>query len=214
MIRFTTFPILFLIFMLLSCNKNDPKENEILNSISEQPNENNWNTTEKKSVPSTSSAKKILTPPTKSHTKSPSITTNKTSEAKLEEKESILASKAIKTPLIELLKNGQIGKTYTKEELKKEFHFTDESLKLIKSLTLKNNTTLDFKWKSTWFVESVSDAKFKNGPMTFNFHPRQISIKGGAIGIKYKKKVYTDLIIKNGKIYIPSVKGFYWEVRK
>lgn len=214
MIRFSTLPIFFLLFMLFSCNKNDPKENEILNSISDQPKENNQNTTESKSVPSISPVKKNKNPALKTPNESPTITSIKTSDVKPEEKESLLASKAIKTPVIELLKNGQIGKKYTKEELKKEFHFTDESLKLIKSLTLRNNNTLDFEWKSTWFVESVSDAKFKNGPMTFNFHPRQISIKGGAIGIKYKRKVYTDLTIKNGKIYIPSVKGFYWEVRK
>ena len=37
---------------------------------------------------------------------------------------------------------------------------------------------------------------------------------GDAIGIKYKKKIYNDLVISGRKVKIPNVKGFYWEVGK
>jgi len=37
---------------------------------------------------------------------------------------------------------------------------------------------------------------------------------GNAIGIKYKRKLYTDLIITGDKVRIPSVTDFYWIIGK
>lgn len=34
---------------------------------------------------------------------------------------------------------------------------------------------------------------------------------GGAIAIKYKKKMYTDLYLIDPSAYIPTLKGYYWK---
>lgn len=212
--RCTKYLLSIITLFLWSCNKNDAKEQELvkakpnqLDSIEATITTNELVNTKDTSTKTAVAIKKNNNRIVKNQNTKPLVVAKK-------EEENLLTSKALNTPLQKFLNSGKIDKTYTREELKKEFNFTDESLRLIKSLTLKDKKTIAFKWKSTWFVESVSDAKFKDGNMSFDFKPKQTIIKGGAIGIKYKKKIHTNLIIKNGKVYIPSVKGFYWEVRK
>jgi hypothetical protein len=120
----------------------------------------------------------------------------------------------INSPLRNLLNSGQIGKSYTKNELIENYKFPKEAVELIKQVTYVSKNQLYFKWGSTWLVEKVSDAKFENGTMTFVFKENKTYVSGGAIGIKYNKKIYTELILNKGTAYIPTVKGYHWEINK
>jgi hypothetical protein len=46
------------------------------------------------------------------------------------------------------------------------------------------------------------------------FDKNKMYTSGGAIGIKHNKKTYTDLIIIGRNAYIPSVKGYHWQIGK
>jgi hypothetical protein len=120
----------------------------------------------------------------------------------------------INSPLRNLLNNGQIGKSYTKNELIENYKFPKEAVDLIHHITCVGNNKLYFKWGNTWIVEKVSDAKFKNDTMIISFKQNKTYVSGGAIGIKYNKKIYTDLILNNGSAYIPTVKGYHWDIGK
>lgn len=120
----------------------------------------------------------------------------------------------INSPLRNLLKNAQMGKSYSKNELIEEYKFPKEAVALIKQVTCVGPNKLYFKWGSTWFVEKVSDAEFKNDTMVFTFKQNKTYVSGGAIGIKYNKKIYTELMLNNGSAYIPTVKGYHWEINK
>lgn len=120
----------------------------------------------------------------------------------------------INSPLRNLLKNAQMGKSYSKNELIEEYKFPKEAVALIKQVTCVGPNKLYFKWGSTWLVEKVSDAKFENDTMIFTFKKNKTYVSGGAIGIKYNKKIYTELMLNNGSAYIPTVKGYHWEINK
>lgn len=122
--------------------------------------------------------------------------------------------KIINSPLRNLLSNGQLGKSFTKKELIEHYKFPKEAVSLVNSVTCVGPNQLYFKWGSTWFTEKISDAKFKNDTLLFTFKHNKTYISGGAIGIKYNKKIYTDLILANGAAYIPTVKGFHWDIAK
>jgi hypothetical protein len=124
------------------------------------------------------------------------------------------AEAVINSPLRNLLNNAQVGKTYTKSELIELYKFPKEAVDLIKHVTYVGQNRLYFKWGSTWIVEKVSDAKFKNDTMIIAFKQNKTYVSGGAIGIKYNKKIYTELILNNGSAYIPSVKGYHWDIGK
>lgn len=118
------------------------------------------------------------------------------------------------SPLRNLLRNAQLGKSYSKKELIENYKFPKEAVDLIKRVTCVGPNKLYFNWGSTWLVEKVSDAEFENDTLIFTFKQNKTYVSGGAIGIKYNKKIYTDLILNNGSAYIPSVKGFHWEINK
>jgi hypothetical protein len=120
----------------------------------------------------------------------------------------------INSPLRNLLNSGQLGKSYTKKELIEQYRFPKEAVDLIKQVTYVGPNKLYFKWGSTWMVEKISDAKFENDTLTFTFKQNKTYVSGGAIGIKYNKKTYTDLILNNGAAYIPTVKGYHWDIGK
>lgn len=124
------------------------------------------------------------------------------------------AEEIINSPLRNLLRNAQMGKSYSKSELIEQYKFPKEAVDLIKQVTCVGPNKLYFNWGSTWFVEKVSDAEFKNDTMIFAFKKNKTYVSGGAIGIKYNKKVYTELILNKGSAYIPSVKGYHWEINK
>lgn len=118
------------------------------------------------------------------------------------------------SPLRVLLKNAEVGKSYSKKELIENYKFPKEAVDLVKKVTCVGPNKLYFNWGSTWLAEKVSDAKFQNDTMIFTFKKNKTYVSGGAIGIKYNKKIYTDLILNNGSAYIPSVKGYHWEINK
>ena len=113
-----------------------------------------------------------------------------------------------------ILDETQIGETLTQKELVENQNIPKEAVKLVKSITKLSNDELAVKWHSTWLVEKMSDAKFKDGKIKLRFTNNTMYTSGDAIGIKYKKKIYNDLVISGRKVKIPNVKGFYWEVGK
>jgi len=112
-----------------------------------------------------------------------------------------------------ILNKCEIGVPMTQKELQANFNIPKEAIQLVESVTKIAPDELDIKWKSTWLVEKVSDAKFNDGKLKVRFDKNKMYTSGNAIGIKYKKKMYTDLILIGHSAYIPTVKGFYWEIR-
>ena len=111
-----------------------------------------------------------------------------------------------------ILHECKIGVTMTQEDIETKFKIPKEAMKLVKSVTKIAPDELDIKWKSTWLVEKVSDAKFKDGRLKVRFQDNKMYTSGGAISIKYEKKLYSDLILIGRAAYIPSVKGYYWQI--
>lgn len=208
--KVTSFIFLLALFNLIGCNGNDSEKED---NTSQEQNSNTVIITENES-----SAKSGNTITSKKEYRSSSRKNE--SKTLIENDKSIIEppglvlEKKINSPLKDLFEHGQIGKTYTKKELIENFNFPKESLGLVKKVTYTGHHTLYFYWGSTWFVERISDAKFKNGILTFDIKENKTILKGGAIGIKHNKRIHTELIIKNGNAYIPSVKGYYWEIKK
>jgi len=113
-----------------------------------------------------------------------------------------------------ILNECETGVTMTQEDLESKFKIPKEAMKLVKSVTKIGPNELDIKWKSTWLVEKVSDAKFKDGKLKVRFEDNKMYTSGGAISIKYEKKTYSDLILIGRAAYIPTVKGYYWQIGK
>ncbi|QBN19630.1 hypothetical protein [Flavobacterium nackdongense] len=106
----------------------------------------------------------------------------------------------------------KIGETLTQDELSQHLEIPKEAIKLVKSITKISEDEIDIKWNSTWLVEKVSDAKFKDGRLKASIINNTVYISGGAIAIKYDRKIYTDLVVKGRKAYIPTVEGYYWKI--
>jgi len=113
-----------------------------------------------------------------------------------------------------ILNECETGVTMTQEDLESKFKIPKEAMKLVKSVTKVAPNELDIKWKSTWLVEKISDAKFKDGRLKVRFEDNKMYTSGGAISIKYEKKTYSDLILVGRSAYIPTVKGYYWQIGK
>lgn len=113
-----------------------------------------------------------------------------------------------------ILNECKIGVTMTQEDLQANFNIPKEAIQLVKTVTKISDNELDVKWKTTWLVEKMSDAKFKDGRLKVRFEKNRMYTSGGAIGIKYEKKMYTDLYLIGRSAYIPTVKGFYWQIGK
>jgi hypothetical protein len=111
-----------------------------------------------------------------------------------------------------ILKECETGVTMTQEDLEAKFKIPKEAMKLVQSVTKIGPNELDIKWKSTWLVEKISDAKFKDGKLKVRFEGNKMYTSGGAISIKYEKKLYTDLYLIGRAAYIPTVKGYYWQI--
>ena len=50
--------------------------------------------------------------------------------------------------------------------------------------------------------------------MKIKFEANKLFMSGKATGIKYNRKVYNDLIIIGHAAYIPTVKGYHWQIGK
>ncbi|WP_163408800.1 hypothetical protein [Flavobacterium ajazii] len=114
--------------------------------------------------------------------------------------------------LRKILSLTKIGQTLTQDQLTQNFKIPEEAVKLVKSVTKTAENELAVKWHSTWFIEKVSDAELEDGRMRVTFRSNKMYTSGKAIGIKYNKKVYNNLIIIGRSAYIPSVKGYSWQI--
>jgi hypothetical protein len=112
------------------------------------------------------------------------------------------------------LSECKTGETITQKELIKEHNIPADGIRLIKSITKTAEDEIEIKWKSTWFVERISDAKFTDARMKIKFEANKMYTSGKAIGIKYNRKIYNDLVIIGNSAYIPSVKGYHWKIGK
>lgn len=116
---------------------------------------------------------------------------------------------------IQKILNGcEVGKKVTQEELSKNLSIPKDAIKLVKSITKISEDEIEIIWNSTWLVEKISDAKFTDGRLKVRFADNKMYTSGNAIGIKYEKKIYTDLVVYGRAAHIPSVKGFYWQIGK
>ena len=116
--------------------------------------------------------------------------------------------------LKKILSLSKIGQTLDQKDLTENFEIPKEAVKLVKSITKTSEDEIAIKWRSTWFVEKISDAKFKDGLMKITFKANKLYTSGTAIGIKYDKKIHNELIIIGRSAYIPGVKGYSWQIGK
>lgn len=114
--------------------------------------------------------------------------------------------------LRKILSLTKIGQTLTQDELTENFKIPEDAVKLVKTVTKTAENELAVKWQSTWFVEKVSDAELEDGRMKVIFKSNKMYTSGKAIGIKYNKKIYNNLVIIGRSAYIPSVKGYSWQI--
>ncbi|MCV2486216.1 hypothetical protein OD917_14865 [Flavobacterium sp. SH_e] len=114
--------------------------------------------------------------------------------------------------LRKILEKCKMGQTMTQKQLTENFEIPEEAVKLVKSVTKTAENELAVKWQSTWFVEKVSDAELEDGKMKVVFKANKMYTSGNAIGIKYNRKVYNNLVIIGRSAYIPSVKGYSWQI--
>lgn len=223
--------LLFLIiFSLISCGKNKENEEHEL----EQKNEPNY---EQKDTTNSEQAQKkdtifYETPEDsikavkrsilrkqkfqkKKETETSEINSTETPETTTPSIPTVKKAKAPSFVYIKkILNECEIGKIMTQEDLQANFNIPKEAIQLVKSVTKISDNELDIKWKTTWLIEKMSDAKFKDGRLKVRFEKNRMYTSGGAIGIKYEKKMYTDLYLIGRSAYIPTVKGFYWQIGK
>jgi len=111
-----------------------------------------------------------------------------------------------------ILAKCKMGQTMTQKQLTEHFEIPEEAVKLVKSVTKTAENELSVKWQSTWLVEKVSDAELEDGKMKVVFKANKMYTSGNAIGIKYNRKIYNNLVIVGRSAYIPSVKGYSWQI--
>lgn len=116
--------------------------------------------------------------------------------------------------LRKILSGTKIGQTMSQKDLTQNFEIPEEAVKLVKSITRTAHDELAVKWRSTWLIEKVSDAELQDGKMKIRFQANKMFMSGKAIGIKYNRRIYNDLIIIGHSAYIPSVKGYSWQIGK
>ncbi|TDO78012.1 hypothetical protein EV143_103253 [Flavobacterium chryseum] len=116
--------------------------------------------------------------------------------------------------LRKILSGSKIGETLTQKQLTQNFEIPEEAVKIVKSITKTAEDEIAVKWRSTWFIEKVSDAKFKDGLMKIRFKANKLYTSGSAIGIKHDKRIYHELVIIGRSAYIPGVKGYSWQIGK
>jgi hypothetical protein len=204
---------IILVCCILSCNKSDREQLvQSTSKISEKIKNISKNTAEtitavKDSIVKTILPKKIKT--AKTITEEANTTKDTTAIGTLDN-EKLKGFSYFK----QLLLTCKTGETLTQKELIEDHNIPKEGVKLIKSITKTAEDEIAIKWKSTWFVEKISDAKFTDARMKIKFEANKMYTSGKAIGIKYNKKIYTDLIIIGTSAYIPSVKGYHWKIGK
>ncbi|OMQ11069.1 hypothetical protein [[Flexibacter] sp. ATCC 35103] len=203
--------LILLSLCLFNCNQNDRKNLlESTTTISEKIKDISKSTVETVTSIKDSIAKTILPNKLKTNktvTEETKITKDSTETGTLDN-EKIKGFSYFK----KLLSICKTGETLTQKELIEDHNIPKEGVKLIKSITKTAEDEIDIKWKSTWLIEKVSDAKFTDARMKIKFEANKMYTSGKTIGIKYNKKIYNDLIIIGTSAYIPSVKGYHWKI--
>lgn len=212
--NYNTILLIFILCCLISCNKND--RDQLLKSttnVTEKIKDISKSTIETITSVKDSITKTIGTPS--------NIKNNKTvAEEAIASKDSIgiesIENEKLKgfTYFKKLLSTCKTGETLTQKELIENHNIPKDGVRLIKSITKTAEDEIDIKWNSTWFVEKISDAKFADARMKIKFEANKMYTSGKAIGIKYNKRIYNDLIIIGTSAYIPSVKGYHWKIGK
>jgi len=205
--------LIFILCCIVSCNKTDREQLlQSTTTISEKIKNISKNTVETITAVKDSIAKTILPKKIKNDKTvlSESAVTKDSIEIRTLENEKLRGFSYFK----KLLSTCKTGETLTQKELIEDHNIPKEGVKLIKSITKTAEDEIDIKWKSTWFVEKISDAKFTDARMKIKFEAYKMYTSGKAIGIKYNKKIYNDLIIIGTSAYIPSVKGYHWKIGK
>jgi hypothetical protein len=157
----------------------------------------------------TGNTRKSLEPTENKKSQTPNISGTLPIATKTETKK---ASAPSNFTIQKILNGCKTGETLTQEELSKNLEIPKDAIKLVKSITKIAQDEIDIKWNSTWAVEKISDAKFKDGRLKVRFENNKMYTSGDAIGIKYKRKIYTDLVVYGRAARIPSVKGYYWKI--
>jgi hypothetical protein len=212
--NYNTILLIFILCCLISCNKND--RDQLLKSttnVSDKIKDISKSTIETITSVKDSITKTIGTPS--------KIKNNKTTtEEAIVLKDSIgienFENEKLKgfTYFKKLLSTCKTGETLTQKELIENHNIPKDGVRLIKSITKTAEDEIDIKWNSTWFVEKISDAKFADARMKIKFEANKMYTSGKAIGIKYNKRIYNDLIIIGTSAYIPSIKGYHWKIGK
>ncbi|MBP1224223.1 hypothetical protein [Flavobacterium sp. 1355] len=197
-----------LLFFFVSCSKNAKKQIiEVKDGISNKIETISKSTVETVTAYKNSVVDKI--------TKTEIVSENEeTKSDSIIEKETVNEKFLGITYFKKILSDCKTGETLTQEQLIEDHNIPADGIKIIKSITKTAEDEIEVKWKSTWFVERISDAKFTDAKMKLKFEANKMYTSGKAIGIKYNKKIYTDLIIIGNKAYIPSVKGYHWKIGK
>ena len=218
--------LLLITLTLFSCGRNDQKEEETPNKTEQnntiKSNKNSeevskdtvYNTPEdsiravKESILRKQAYKKKEE--TETETSSTNTASKPTTTKPANNKKPVPSFVYIK----KILNECEIGVPLTAKDLEAKYNIPEEAIGLVKSLTKISENEVDIKWKSTWLIEKVSDAKFTDGRMKMRFENNKMYTSGGAIAIKYEKKTYSDLILIGRNAYIPSVKGYHWQIGK
>lgn len=212
--NYNSFLLILIICSLSSCNKNDREK--LIQSTS--------NVTEKIKDISKSTIETISS--VKDSITKTIIATTKTKNNQTITEEATATKDSIRIENLEnenlkgfiyfkkLLSTCKTGETLTQKELIENHNIPKDGVKLIKSITKTAEDEIDIKWNSTWFIEKISDAKFADARIKIKFKANKMHTSGKAIGIKYNKKIYNDLIIIGTSAYIPSVKGYHWKIGK
>ena len=116
--------------------------------------------------------------------------------------------------LKKIMKDCKVGEIFTQKELIANYQIPKDAIALIKSVEKLSENEVNVKWHSTWLIEELSDAKFKDGNLKIHFKGDNLYTSGDAIAIEYDKKMYNDLIITGTIARIPTVKGYYWQIGK
>jgi hypothetical protein len=227
------FLIVFTSIALFSCGKNNEKETNDSNEpkTTKEKKSNQNTSTENNQLQNTTSS--VLRDDSAEATKESVLrknkykkknlsTNNSNSDVKSSSSNNEMVSNSQPTNpqnlsfvyLKKILRECKIGVPMTQKELETNHDIPKEGIQLVKSITKISENELDVKWKSTWLIEKMSDAKFNDGRLKVRFDKNKMYTSGNAIAIKYEKKMYTDLILIGRSAYIPSVKGFYWQIGK
>lgn len=208
------FLLILILCCLSSCNKNDRDQLlESTTTVSEKIKDISKSTIETITSAKDSITKTIFTP---NKTKNNETITEEGSVIKDSIRIENLETEKLKgfSYFKKLLSVCKTGETLTQKELIEDHNIPKEGVKLIKSITKTAEDEIDIKWNSTWFIEKISDAKFADARMKIKFEANKMYTSGKAIGIKYNKRIYNDLIIIGTSAYIPSVKGYHWKIGK